>query len=126
VNRRGLLKGMLVAATAPAIVRAESLMVVRRPLIKPAYLQFDGVDDSLILRPVFANDGTFAWDPCVMSSLFQDAAGLIPVTGPGQPVGLMLDLSGNGSHFIQETSAHRPVYRRDRLGRGYLEMEVMP
>src|SRR5690554_6216110 len=45
--------------------------------------------------------------------LFQDAAGTTPVTADGDPVGLMLDLSGNGNHATQETSARRPIYRTD-------------
>lgn len=54
-----------------------------------------------------------AWyDPNVMSSMFQDAAGTIPVTAAGQPVGRMLDLSGNGNHLVQATAANRPVLRQ--------------
>lgn len=45
--------------------------------------------------------------------LYQDAAGTVPVTADGDPVGLMLDLSGNGNHASQETSAARPIYRTD-------------
>ena len=45
--------------------------------------------------------------------LYQDAAGTVPVTADGDPVGLVLDLSGNGNHASQSTSAARPVYRTD-------------
>ncbi len=45
--------------------------------------------------------------------LYQDAAGTTPVTADGDPVGLMLDLSGNDNHASQSTSAARPVYRTD-------------
>ena len=45
--------------------------------------------------------------------LFQDAVGTVPVTSDGDPVGLMLDLSGNGNHATQATSAARPIYRTD-------------
>lgn len=45
--------------------------------------------------------------------LWQDAAGTVPVTADGDPVGLMLDLSGNGNHATQPVSAERPVYRTD-------------
>ncbi len=42
--------------------------------------------------------------------LYQDAAGTVPVTADGDPVGYMQDLSGNGNHATQSTSASRPVY----------------
>ena len=55
-----------------------------------------------------------AWyDPSDLSTLFQDAAGTIPVTADGDPVGLMLDKSGNGDHASQSVSAKRMVYGTD-------------
>ena len=43
-------------------------------------------------------------------ALFQDAAGTVPVTSDGDPVGRMLDQSGNGYHAIQTVSAERIGY----------------
>src|SRR5690554_6488811 len=45
--------------------------------------------------------------------LYQDAAGTIPVTADGDPVGLMLDISDRGNHATQEVSGARPIYRTD-------------
>ena len=45
--------------------------------------------------------------------LFQDSAGTVPVAADGDPVGRMLDQSGNGNHAIQSASGRRPVYRTD-------------
>ena len=46
-------------------------------------------------------------------ALFQDAAGTVPVAADGDPVGRMLDQSGNGKHATQTVSGSRPVYRTD-------------
>ena len=46
-------------------------------------------------------------------ALFQDAAGTVPVTADGDPVGRMIDQSGNGYHATQSVSGSRPVYRTD-------------
>lgn len=59
-----------------------------------------------------AVDGVW-YDPSDLSTLFQDDAGTIPVTADGDPVGLMLDKSGNGFHASQATAGNRPVYKTD-------------
>ena len=63
------------------------------------------------LRFLFANGEAGAWyDPSDLSTLFQDSAGTTPVTASGDPVGLMLDKSGNGINASQAVSASRPTY----------------
>jgi len=59
-----------------------------------------------------AVDGVW-YDPSDITSLFQDSAGTIPVTADGDPVGSMLDKSGNGFHATQATAGNRPVYKTD-------------
>ena len=53
-------------------------------------------------------------------TLFQDAAGTIPVTAPGQPVGLSKFTAGGRPGFVQATALNRPIYQIDAQGRGYL------
>ena len=49
---------------------------------------------NLEILKLFANgEQGFWYDPNDLSTMFQDAAGAVPVTGVGQPVGLMLDKS---------------------------------
>ncbi len=56
--------------------------------------------------------GLSAWyDPSDISTLFQDAAMTVPVTGDGQPVGAMRDKSGLGYHMLQPAASQRPIYR---------------
>lgn len=43
------------------------------------------------------------------ATMFQDAAGTAPVTSVEQPVGLILDKSGNGNHASQSTTTARPL-----------------
>jgi hypothetical protein len=58
-----------------------------------------------------------AWyDPSDLATLFQDSAGTVPVTTPGQPVGKMLDKSGRGNHASQATAGQRPIFQVDVLG----------
>lgn len=64
--------------------------------------------------------GLLGWyDPSDLSTLYQDSAMTTPVTADGQPVGAMLDKSGNGLHMIQPTSTRRPVFK-DQGGLRYL------
>lgn len=51
------------------------------------------------------------YDPSDLSTLFQDSAGTTPAFTDGDPVGLILDKSGNGNHATQATDAKRPVLR---------------
>ena len=47
-----------------------------------------------IIKSLFANgEQGFVYDPNDLTTMFQNAAGTVPVTGAGQPVGLMLDKS---------------------------------
>ena len=63
---------------------------------------------------LFGNDEQGAWyDPSDLSTMFQDSAGTTPVTGVGQPVGLILDKSGNDNHASQATAASRPLLQND-------------
>jgi len=77
------------------------------------------VDSPLIPftpRKLFATGEQGVWyDPSDLSSMYQDAAMTIPVTASGDPVGAMMDLSGNGNHAIQSVSAYRPIYQTDGI-----------
>lgn len=47
-----------------------------------------------LIKSLFANNEQgFAYDPNDLSTMYQDAAGTVPVTGVGQPAGLLLDKS---------------------------------
>ena len=80
---------------------------------------------SSLIKSLFANNEQgFAYDPSDLSTLFQDAAGTIPVTAEGQPVGLMLDKSGRNNHAFQTASARRPILRKNATtGAYYLEFD---
>ena len=69
-------------------------------------------DDS-IDHLFFGNAGIW-YDPQDLTTMFQDAAGTLPVYRPGSgavdpPVGLMLDKSGGDYHASQNTTTARPT-----------------
>ena len=71
---------------------------------------------SELFSPIslFANGEQGAWyDPSDLTTLYQDSAGTTPVAADGDPVGLMLDKSGNGNHASQSVASARPIYRTD-------------
>ena len=61
---------------------------------------------------LFSSGEQGTWlDPSDLSTMFEDAAGTIPVTTDGQPVGLIKDKSGRNNHASQSVEASRPIYR---------------
>jgi len=55
--------------------------------------------------------GIVAWyDPYDLSTMFTDIAGTTNVTASGDPVGKMLDKSGNGHHISASVDARRPIF----------------
>lgn len=73
-----------------------------------------------LIKSLFANgEQGFAYDPNDLYTMFQDAAGTVPVTAAGQPVGLVLDKSGRGNHAYQTTSASRPLLQRNATTGAY-------
>lgn len=60
-------------------------------------------------RAIAAANNGLLFDPSDMTTLYQDAAGTTPVTAVEQPVGKILDKSGNGNHATQSITASRPV-----------------
>lgn len=60
-------------------------------------------------RSIVASNNGLIYNIQDLSTLYQDAAGTIPVTAIGQPVGKVLDISGNGNHATQPITAARPT-----------------
>lgn len=74
-----------------------------------------------LITKLFSNgEQGFAYDPNDLSTLYQDAAGTIPVTAAGQPVGLMKDKSGRNNHAFQTVSASRPILQRNATTGAFL------
>lgn len=89
---------------------SNSLVRLGNAPVKRTYLGSE--IQSLIPSELFVNGEQGVWyDPSDLSTLFQDTAGTIPVTGVEQPVGLMLDKSGRGNHASQPTTTARPILR---------------
>lgn len=75
---------------------------------------------SEAIQILFANNEQgFAFDFNDLATMYQDAAGTIPVTDVGQPVGKVLDKSGRGNHATQSTSAKRPILQQDATTGAY-------
>ena len=73
-----------------------------------------------LIRNLFSNsEQGFAYDINDLSTLYQDAAGTTPVTGAGQPVGLVKDKSGRNNHAYQTNAASRPLLQRNATTGAY-------
>jgi hypothetical protein len=73
---------------------------------------------------LFASGEQGVWyDPSDFSTMFQDSAGLTPVTAVGQAVGRILDKSGRGNHATQATPGARPLLQQEAGGQYYLAFD---
>ena len=73
-----------------------------------------------LIKSLFANpEQGFAYDPNDLSTMWQDQAKLLPVTGEGQPVWHILDKSGNNNHAFAASSATRPILQRNATTGAY-------
>lgn len=73
-----------------------------------------------LIKSIFATgEQGFAYDPNDLSTMFQDAAGTVPVTAVGQPIGLIRDKSGRNNHAFQTVSASRPILRQNATTGAY-------
>lgn len=76
--------------------------------------------DAFTPADLFGASETGVWyDFSDTATLFQDDAGTIPVTQSGDPVGKVLDKSGNGLHATQPSAADRPQWVTDGV-RGWV------
>lgn len=83
-----------------------------------SFMTFGFGDSTAVYTPVTlfsAGQQGALYDPSDLTTLWQDAAGTVPVTKSGDPVGLMKDRSGNGYHAKQTVSASRPTYQTDGI-----------
>ena len=72
------------------------------------------------IQKLFANNEQgFFYDPNDLSTMWQDQAKLLPVTGEGQPVWHILDKSGNNNHAFATSSATRPILQRNATTGAY-------
>ncbi|MGM0614770.1 MAG: LamG-like jellyroll fold domain-containing protein [Pseudomonadota bacterium] len=62
---------------------------------------------------LFGNGEQGVWYEPKPQYLYQDAAGTTPVTADGDPVGLMLDLSGGDNDSTQPTGLNRPLHKTE-------------
>ena len=74
-----------------------------------------------VIDDLFKNGEPGLWlDPTDMATMFQNAAGTVPVTAAGQPVMLIRDKSGNGNHVELKNA----TYALDVYGKPYIESVI--
>jgi hypothetical protein len=70
---------------------------------------------------MFRNGEQGVWyDPSDFNTLYQDTAGTVPVTAVGQPVGKVLDKSGNNNHLTLDPPC---TLQMDAYGLYYLSFD---
>lgn len=99
------------------------LMVTNIATFNDTLVAFFNFETSFTPRDLFAPGVQGAWyDISELTTLYQDSAGTIPVTAVGDPVGRVLDRSGEGHHLIQTTSTKRPLLGLSN-GKYYLDFD---
>ena len=94
----------------------------------PSAMILGGASKTLnqIIKSLFANNEQgFFYDPNDLSTMYQDAAGTVPVTAVGQPVGLVLDKSKGlvlgGNVFVNTVNGYFDSGSTTELLTGTLE-----
>jgi hypothetical protein len=77
---------------------------------KPTGAKLNLANTFSLRSALFAGTQGVWYNPSDLSTVFQDAAGTI-AGAVDQPVGRILDISGNGNHASQAVNADRPVLR---------------
>jgi hypothetical protein len=77
---------------------------------KPTGAKLSLANTFSLRSALFAGTQGVWYDPSDLSTVFQDAAGTI-AGAVDQPVGLILDISGNDNHASQAVSGDRPTLR---------------
>jgi hypothetical protein len=88
---------------------------------------FDNATSGMFGLATLKNDPNcvLIQDPSVLTSMYIDRAGTTLVSGAGDVVGKMLDLSGAGNHSVAPSDAARPVLKIDANGKYYLERDIV-
>ena len=86
------------------------------PVMRPLARAVMGPQSAANADPILAlfsggEQGAY-YDPSDSSTVFQDAAMTTPA-GANDPVGALMDKSGNGNHATQSMAAARPIRRTD-------------
>jgi hypothetical protein len=109
--RIGAFGGTSLASGTDALLQQPNLSGVSRA-VRQAAGQFRAVAryPNAVPATLFYQGEQGVWyDPSDLSTMFQDAVGLIPVTDVEQPVRRILDKSGNNHHATASADARRPV-----------------
>jgi hypothetical protein len=104
-------------------IGCEGQMQIINPVFSRVFKQVFSEENWNPLSLFEASEPGVWFDPSDLTTLFQDSAGITPVTAAGQTVGKMLDKSGRGNHATQTTLAQRPTYQIDSTGRPYLAFD---
>lgn len=87
-----------------------------RPVLRPIMMGVMAVTGSRRawspLALFAASEKGCLYDFTQLANLYQDSVGTTPCTAVGDPIGLVLDTSGNGNHASQATPTKRPILGR--------------